>query len=268
VSEKIPLIYKKMTEVMANIGAVGKDRKNELQGYKFRGIEDIYNAAHPALIKAGVFCVPQVIEYESSDRITKNGGTSIRVVMKVCHRFFAEDGSYVDAITVGEGMDTSDKASNKAMSAAMKYAFVESLSLPFAEVDDGDKDHPEAGFRQNGKAVERTTEPIPVKKLTEAVGQALAAANATITPDQAKKLHMRFRESLSEELKKNADVILHDWLRRDGYINEKKEGTALAIPTALFAKVGKAAVAYAGELSRNPAQSDDEPGYAGEEFRA
>lgn len=136
------LIYKKIPLIMEEIGAIGKGGYNKSQNYNFRGIEQFYAAAHPALIKHGVFCVPQIYT-SNTETYTKDGGkVSFRVLLKVAHKFYAEDGSFVEVITQGEGIDSSDKASNKAMSAAMKYAFIELFSIPTADIADSDRDSP------------------------------------------------------------------------------------------------------------------------------
>ena len=235
-------IYTLIPKVMAEIGAIGKDRKNEQQNYKFRGIEDFYNAAHPALVKYGVFCCPQVVECESQDRLTGNGKPAIRVTMKVSHKFYGPDGSCVDVVTCGEGIDSSDKATNKAMSAAMKYALIELFSVPTQDVEDADRNDPEAGARRPNVA--RTTEDIPLD------GQrVMPPEEDLITNEQAAKLHMRFRESLSEGLKPKADALLHDWLGKKLYLDASGNPSAGAIRKDEFASVGKAAVAFARELS-------------------
>lgn len=135
------LIYKKIPLVMGEIGAVEKGGYNAHQKYKFRGIEQFYAAAHPVMVKHGVFCVPQVIELKTETYTDDK--TKFRVLLTVQHKFYAEDGSHVSVVTVGEGIDTSDKATNKAMSAAMKYAFIELFSIPTQDVADSDHDTPE-----------------------------------------------------------------------------------------------------------------------------
>lgn len=136
-------IFAQIPKIMSELGAIGKERKNTHQNYSFRGIEDMYNAINPLLVKNGVFCVPQVVEYFTETFPSKTGATSFRVLLKMNHRFYADDGSYIEVMTMGEGIDTSDKASNKATSAAMKYAFIELFSIPTEDVVDGDEDHPE-----------------------------------------------------------------------------------------------------------------------------
>lgn len=129
-------IYTAIPRVMAEIGAIGKDRRNEMQKYSFRGIDDIYNCVQPALVKHGVFVLPEVIEQRREERTNKNGTTLLYTILTVRHRFVAQDGSHVACVTVGEAMDSGDKSANKAMSAAMKYAILETFCIP----TEGDND--------------------------------------------------------------------------------------------------------------------------------
>jgi hypothetical protein len=138
-------IFSLIPKVMADIDPIGKDKKNTHQGYRFRGIDDMYNSIHPALIKHGVFCVPQVQKVETSEIEANDGKVAFRTLLTIAHRFYADDGSFIEVITVGEGIDRSDKASNKAMSAAMKYCFIELFSIPTEDIEDSDKESPEAG---------------------------------------------------------------------------------------------------------------------------
>lgn len=239
-------IYQLIPKVMADIGAIGKDRKNDAQGYKFRGIEDFYNAAHPALVRHGVFCCPQVLDCESQDRISKNGSPAVRVTMKVCHKFYGPDGSFVDVITCGEGIDSSDKATNKAMSAAMKYALIELFSVPTQDVEDADRHDPEVGARPV-RNVERTTEDIPLNGNEDL--REVPPADQLITKDQAAKLHMRFRESLCEDLQPQSDALLHDFLGMKLCLDEKGNPSAKGIRKTEFANMGKQAVEWAKHLS-------------------
>ena len=63
---------------------------------------------------------------------------------KIRYRFFTVDGSYIDAVVVGEGMDSGDKATNKAMSVAFKYACFQTFCIPTENlIDDPDADTPE-----------------------------------------------------------------------------------------------------------------------------
>jgi hypothetical protein len=139
-SEQSKQIYSLIPKVMADIGAIGKDRKNEKQGYKFRGIDDVYNAANSALSKHGVFSVPTVMEETRTERTNSNGTLLFSVFMKIKYTFYAPDGSFVDAVVSCEAFDSGDKATNKALSAAQKYAFLQVFCIPTEEPKDSEID--------------------------------------------------------------------------------------------------------------------------------
>lgn len=144
------LIYKKMSDVMRDIGTVSKDSKNVAQGFKFRSIDSMVNALHPALTKHGVFITPRVTESKSEIRTVVRGsgkeGIDKHVSLLIEYDFYAEDGSKV---TVGpiaaEGVDSGDKATNKALSAGLKYALIQTFSVPTEDMVDGDSESPVLG---------------------------------------------------------------------------------------------------------------------------
>lgn len=45
------LIYEAVPKVIADVGAVGKDKINRQQGFKYRSVDDVFNALNPALAK-------------------------------------------------------------------------------------------------------------------------------------------------------------------------------------------------------------------------
>lgn len=133
---KVPMIYKKISDVMGEIGAIKKKDKNKVQGYAFRGIDAVYNALNPLLSKHGIFCIPNVIDQTREERKSKNGGTLIYTILTIEYTFYAEDGSNVVARVVGEAMDSGDKSCNKAMSAAQKYVLFQLFCIPTEEAKD------------------------------------------------------------------------------------------------------------------------------------
>lgn len=136
------LIYKQIPAVMADIAAIGKERKNQQQGYSFRGIDDVYNEVHPLLAKHKIFSTSLILEDESVERKSKSGNALFFVRMKIEYTFWAEDGSSVKTVVTGEGMDTGDKASNKAMSVAHKYAIIQLFAIPTEDAKDPEEDSP------------------------------------------------------------------------------------------------------------------------------
>ena len=131
-------IYEAITSIMQKGYAVGKDRKNEQQRFFYRGIDDVMNVFQPLMAEAGIFLVPEVLEAKREDRQTAKGGNLIYSILKMKYTFYASDGSSVSAVVIGEGMDSGDKASNKAMAVAMKYAMFQVFCIPTEDLADPD----------------------------------------------------------------------------------------------------------------------------------
>lgn len=155
--ESKPLVYQLIPKLMEEIGAIGKDRKNPV-GFRYRGVEDALNNMHPHLVKLGLtveikchdFKVENFVEKgKEKDRLQFHSTLLMDVT------FVAEDGSRSERTAAGEGLDTAgDKATNKAMSAAFKYAVFLGLCLP---VEDGGLDDPD----QHGRKQQDTQPQAP-----------------------------------------------------------------------------------------------------------
>ena len=136
-----PLVYAKIAEVQGDLAKVGiaKDGRNSQQGYNFRGIDQVYAALSPLLAKHGLVIVPRVIDRVVVERQSAKGGALFNVTVKAEFDFIAaEDGSIHTASTYGEAMDSADKATNKAMSAAYKYAAFMTFAIPTEGDNDAD----------------------------------------------------------------------------------------------------------------------------------
>lgn len=136
-------IYESIAAILNEKAAVKKDRVNEAQRYKFRGIDEVMNVFNPLLAKHKVFVVPTVLDMAREERQNTKGNTLLYTILTVQYTFYAEDGSFVTAVAVGEGMDTGDKSVNKAMSAAYKYALFQTFCVPTEDMVDSEEDNPE-----------------------------------------------------------------------------------------------------------------------------
>jgi len=126
-------VYKAISAVAKEMAEQGisKDRENRQQGFSFRGIDQVYNALAPMLAKHGLVILPRITERTVTERATKNGGVLFYVAVKAEFDFVAtEDGSKHTVTTYGEAMDSGDKATNKAMSIAYKYAAFQAFCIP------------------------------------------------------------------------------------------------------------------------------------------
>lgn len=136
-------IYQSINAIMDEIPAIGKNQTNAQQGFKYRGIDAVMNALQPALSKHGVFVVPEILSHTREDRVTQKGANLIYSVIHVKYTFYAQDGSFVIASVIGEGMDSADKSTNKALSVAFKYACFQVFCIPTEEMIDPDSETPE-----------------------------------------------------------------------------------------------------------------------------
>lgn len=130
-----PKIHAAMNKVNAGLTEITKARDNKQQGFKFRSIDDVYNAVHPLLVAAGIFLRPEARVDEASARTTKSGTPMNYARVLVELSFVADDGSSVSTLMPGEALDMGDKAVSKAISMAVKYALFVTFTIPTDEQD-------------------------------------------------------------------------------------------------------------------------------------
>lgn len=129
-------VYKAISNVAKELAETGikKGSENKQQGFMFRGIDAVYNALAPSLVKHGLLILPRMISRAATERTTQRGGVLIYVTVKAEFDFVSvTDGSKHTVVTYGEAMDSGDKATNKAMSIAYKYAAFQAFCIPTEE---------------------------------------------------------------------------------------------------------------------------------------
>lgn len=145
--EQVPVAVA-LNRVQRDIGAISKDRRTDSRGggqaFAFRGIEDVMNALHPILVEHGVLIVPvaQSAEWTFHERVSSAGnrGVTTQVRQLVAYKLVGPMGDSIDAASMGEGSDFSDKATNKSTSSALKYLLTTLFSIPTADMEDSDRD--------------------------------------------------------------------------------------------------------------------------------
>ena len=224
-------IYELIGKAMADIGAIGKDSINQQQKFRYRGIDAVMNALNPVLQKHGLFCVPEVLHQTREERETKMGNTLLYSILTVKYTMYAPDGSSVSATVIGEGMDSGDKASNKAMSVAFKYAMFQIFCIPTEEMIDPDSETPPDNRPKHspGKQEEKPAEQnkpasvqgTPAKSLKDLMNSALLAYGTTAAPARFEELMTKAgctRETMTE----NTYDMIHEWIMDDIRKNSAK----------------------------------------------
>ena len=173
-------VYKAINAVQTALAKTGitKDRtNNQGAGYKFRGIDDVYNSIAPLLAEHGLCILPRVLSRHCDERQSKAGGALFYITVEVEFDFVcAEDGSKHTVKTFGEAMDSGDKGTNKAMSAAYKYAAFQAFSIPTESDNDADSHTHEV--YSNKTSMDQKT-----------LADFLAAIESATTADELKKVY-------------------------------------------------------------------------------
>lgn len=181
-------VYRAINAVQSALSKQGiaKDRKNEQQGYRFRGIDEVYNALSPLLAENGLCILPRCIERVCVERLNARGTALFYVTVKAEFDFVcAEDGSKHTVVTYGEAMDIGDKATNKAMSAAYKYAAMQAFSIPTEGDNDADAQTHEVVAKQTPQSngdVEAVLRGISNSQSLEELRSNYEAAMQTLPP--------------------------------------------------------------------------------------
>ena len=162
-------VYLAINSVQADLASIGitKFRENSQQNYMFRGIDDIYNAVSGILAKNKLCIIPRVVSRVSEARQSRSGGTLFYVTVGVHYDFVsASDGSSCTAVFYGEAMDSADKATNKAMSAAYKYMMIQTFCIP----TEGDNDA-DARTHEPGPALASHQQVTEINAMLQALGK-------------------------------------------------------------------------------------------------
>lgn len=136
-------VHQRMVAVLADLPAIGKDQVNVQQDFNYRGHDDILNALNPLMAKHGVFVVPWVLDRVTDQRRTRSGSVMYEVNLHVRYTFYGANGDSVSASAWGEGTDTGDKSTNKAMTMAFKNVLSQAFAIATEETIDTDKNAPE-----------------------------------------------------------------------------------------------------------------------------
>lgn len=175
-------IYSSIINTMKSVGAVAKGEFNTYDKYKFRGIDAVMNALGPAMRQNGIFCTPHVISHIQEARDSRKGEKLMYTIVHVEYTFYADDGSSVKADVYGEAMDRSDKSTNKAMSAAFKYALFQTFCIPTEDFIDTEIESPEPNQQKPVSKKEQDSEPDCPREeafppIEQMVGELIEKAN-------------------------------------------------------------------------------------------
>jgi len=168
-------IFKALSAVQSDLSRIGiaKNQENSHQGYKFRGIDDVLNTLAPIIAEHGVLIIPNVLNKDIKTIKTSRGGIASHVILEVGFVLYDQEGDSICHTAYGEAIDTSDKAVNKAMTAAYKYFLFQAFCIPIDGVEDADSQQLEQAESEPELVTAETLSQII--SLCEEVGQDIQA---------------------------------------------------------------------------------------------
>ena len=168
-------IFESITAIMQEIPAIGKEKKNQQQGFKYRGIDDVMNRMATHLNEANLVIAPNIRSREVHERVNSRGNPLFYVTVQVDYTVYSTvDGSSIVCSVPGEAMDTGDKATNKALSIAYKYMAFQLFAIPIDE-------DPDATTHVVGK--KESAQPVELISMDEAELITRLAAQAKVNVD-------------------------------------------------------------------------------------
>ncbi len=149
VDSKVPMVVKRLAEVMKSLPGLEKTKKapKEAGGFAYRGIDDLLDTLHPLLVNCKLNLSPRVLPEFS--KIHFHGDRMSRIAEVYVEYEFqsTEDGSVkVIGPVLGTGADNMDKMAGKAMTSAFKNAMYQAFCVA---VGDGSID-PEIDSQPEG----------------------------------------------------------------------------------------------------------------------
>jgi len=202
-------IYELMCKVMADVPVIEKLREHGQQRWTYRGYEDFLAAFRPALLKHGLFLVPEVLETESGAISTGNNKEMRHVLVKVAYTVFAPDGSMVRSVVIGESWDAQDNASTKAMDDAFTTFLTQTFCVPTgdspaekaAKSGQGRKAPAEGAKQQKAPSRPQESKPDPVSDLKPAESVDLdTRAERLVAEGRVSKIGSRYAVQVNDKV--------------------------------------------------------------------
>ena len=196
-------VYKAINAVQTELAKLGisKDRRNTGQGggYNFRGIDDVYNALSPLLAEKGLCILPRILTRESVERTSGAGKALFYITVEAEFDFVATaDGSKHTVRTFGEAMDSGDKATNKAMSAAYKYAAFQAFCIPTEGDNDADAHTHSVEPKQHAELSQEADATVVAQmNAAQSIAELVKVMNS-LPADQKKLISPHFNARMSE----------------------------------------------------------------------
>jgi len=161
-------IYEMLSKASARIAQKGVGKTGVYSdgkaNWNFREYDKIMVAVTAAMNECGLSLVPLVESEILEERVKKTQyGETVRYYARVRVRYtlYASDGSHVESVMIGEGLDSGDKAINKALTAAHKYLCMQLFAIPVEGAPENEHTVPDEEPPKKPKKTALTTSDWP-----------------------------------------------------------------------------------------------------------
>jgi hypothetical protein len=217
-------VHEAISRVVQDVGGVGRDGYNEHQRFSFRSIEGTVNAIRPSLLQHGLTIVPTYKSVAHTDYTRDDGKVVHRAVLEGTFQITGPNGDDTFVTTIGEATDMEGRATNKAMSAAFKYALLQTFQIGSGEDGDASDHAPQV----------RTAAPRPQASIQRPAPAASSpadriAARAAGQQQPASAPRMDTGESVNDAQKKNLWRLFKKMEAEQGWtLNDYKDQIEIA----------------------------------------
>jgi hypothetical protein len=142
-------IHTAINAIMKDVAYVQKQKSGGLN-YSFAGEAALISALRPPMVEHGVYmAVVGLADIRRGEYTTAKGSVMQLVDLTATIRFtHAPSGTSIDVVALGSGADTGDKASNKALTGAYKYALRQTFCIETGDDPDNASPAPRASKTQ------------------------------------------------------------------------------------------------------------------------
>ena len=197
-----PQVYRAINAISAEFSgaAIPKLHRNERDDYLYRSIDDVLNRLSPLLAKHKLCVLPRVLDRTAADRAGEGDLLLVSVSVRVAFDLVSiTDGSMHSIETFGEALDSSDKATAKALSSAYKHAMLQLFCVPVAQIEDADRN----SHRLKQPKVHKAE---PVAGWQQWTADIIDIAESCASIDALERLQQRQRELLTAISRERPDL--------------------------------------------------------------
>lgn len=207
-------IFQRMMKVTGEIQRVAKNLTVPItteKSYKAVSEGDVLNAVKPLEEKYGIYSYPLDREITETMILTdKYEKKSLFIRIKTTYRFVNVDNpsDFIDQVSLGDGVDSQDKASGKAQTYSDKYALLKGYKIQTGEDPDQDPSKELADAEPTKPVKKAKVDPIPEIQVEMASDEDIRELVSLCDEEDINKITVFYHISRLDQLTKRQATAL------------------------------------------------------------